>query len=154
MVARGKLEYVFKVNLKNAKRIWRLVGLGADRTLDDLHWAIFTAFDRDDEHLYSFYFPRAPRSRAARAGVREFVAPFAFEEPGPWDDGTRFDASAARLKSMDFVVGQRFEYLFDFGDSWWHEVRVEAIQPVAAGAVSPIVRHRHGVSPPQYAQDE
>lgn len=152
MGARSKIECVFRVNLKSAKRIWRVVGLTADRTLDDLHWAIFSAFDRDDEHLYSFYLPHAPRS--ARARVREYVAPVAFEPPGPWDDGTRFDASATRLNTLDLKVGQQFEYLFDFGDSWWHEVRVEAIQPVAAGAPSPIVRQKHGGSPPQYAQDE
>ncbi len=154
MGARGTLEVVFRVKLKGAKRIWRLVGLRADRTLDDLHWAIFAAFDRDDEHLYAFYFPHASRSRAARARVREYVAPYAFEEPGPWDDGTRFDASATRLTTLELQVGQQFEYLFDFGDSWWHEVRVEAIQPVAAGAQLPIVRQKHGVSPPQYPQDE
>jgi Plasmid pRiA4b ORF-3-like protein len=154
MVARAKIEYVFRVNLKGAKRIWRLVGLTADRTLDDLHWAIFAAFDRDDEHLYSFYFPHAPRSRSGHARVREYVAPFAFEEPGPWDDGTRFDASATRLKNLELKVGHEFEYLFDYGDSWWHQVRVEAIQPVVAGTQNPTVRERHGVSPPQYAQDE
>ncbi len=149
---RAMVEYVFRVKLKHAKRIWRLVALPADRTLDDLHWAIFAAFDRDDEHLYSFYFPHLPRRRAAGERVLEYTAPFAFEDPGPWDDGTPFDASATRLASLGLKVGQQFDYLFDFGDSWLHEVCVEAIQPV--GRRDPIVREKHGASPPQYEQDE
>ena len=49
--------YVFKVALSGSKRIWRRIAMRPAQTLDDLHEAIFTAFDRYDEHLYSFFFP-------------------------------------------------------------------------------------------------
>lgn len=49
--------FVFKVALKGARRIWHRIAIRSDQTLDDLHKAIFNAFDRYDEHIYSFYIP-------------------------------------------------------------------------------------------------
>ena len=57
----SEIEYRLKVNLNGAKRILRLIVMRGDQTLDDLHEAIFAAFDRFDAHLYAFYFPKAPR---------------------------------------------------------------------------------------------
>lgn len=148
-------EYRFKVNLKGAKRIWRLIAMRGDQTLDDLHEAIFVAFDRFDSHLYSFYFPKAPPRRRAAAGPtpREYAAPFMFEEPDPF--GTqRFNAARARLDTLGLRVGQQFEYLFDFGDSWWHEVKVEQVGPAVSGRRYPEIVEKHGRSPAQYGHAE
>jgi len=53
----AKPVYVLKVALCGSKGIWRRIAMLPAQTLDDLHEAIFTAFDRYDEHLYSFFFP-------------------------------------------------------------------------------------------------
>lgn len=156
-MAKSKTEYLFKVNLKGAKRIWRTIVLQGDQTLHDLHELIFAAFDRYDEHLYSFYFPKACiGARKVRARVREYTAPFVMEDPGPFDDGTRLNAAGTILDDLRLRVGQRFEYLFDFGDSWWHEVSVEQIRPAEPGARVSSLVEKHGKSPPQYlsAEDE
>ena len=58
--------YVFKVALKGAKRIWRRIAIRSDQTLDELHQATFDAFDRYDEHLYSFYLPPLESRTLAR----------------------------------------------------------------------------------------
>jgi hypothetical protein len=34
---RSENEYCLKINLKGAKRIWRLIAMRGDQTLDDLH---------------------------------------------------------------------------------------------------------------------
>ena len=85
--------YLFKVNLKGARRIWRTIALRGDQTLDDLHEAIFEAFDRDDPHLYSFYFPKAP-SRRPQSGrtPKEYTAPPMFDDHNPFGDEDRFNA--------------------------------------------------------------
>lgn len=148
-------EYRFKVNLKGAKRIWRLIALRGDQTLDDLHEAIFLAFDRFDAHLYSFYFPKAPRRRPSGGQVpREYAAPFMFEEPDPFGTQRRFDAARTRVDTLALKVGQQFEYLFDFGDSWWHEIRVEQVGPVVSGRRYPEIVEKHGRSPAQYGDAE
>lgn len=146
-------EYRFKVNLKGAKRIWRLIAMRGDQTLDDLHEAIFGAFDRFDSHLYSFYFPKAPRRRSAVGPTpREYAAPFTVEEP--FGTQRRFNAARTRLDTLGLKVGQQFEYLFDFGDSWWHEVMVEQVGPVVSGRRYPEIVEKHGRSPAQYGHAE
>jgi len=52
--------FIFKVALAGRKNIWRKIAIKGNQTLDDLHGAIFDAFDRYDDHLYSFYFPLKP----------------------------------------------------------------------------------------------
>ena len=81
--------FVFKVALAGRKSIWRRIALRGNQTLDDLHEAIYDAFDRDDEHLYSFSFP-AP-GRRSLAGPRcatgvEYVSPNMLEFDGPFSD--------------------------------------------------------------------
>ena len=152
--ARADTQYLFKVRLKGVRRIWRTIALRGDQTLDDLHDAIFEAFDRYDPHLYSFYFPKGP-GRGPRSGPRpkEYTAPM-FDDPDPFGDEDRIKAAETRLDDLRLRVGQRFEYLFDFGDSWWHEVAVEKIGPVTPDVRYGVIEKK-GASPPQYeAVDE
>jgi len=142
---------VFKVALKNAKRIWRKIAARSDQTLDDLHQAIFNAFDRFDDHLYSFYFPPpGARGRNAWRNVPEFTHP-SNSEGGDFFGTRRVrNAAQAELRSLGLRPGQTFLYLFDFGDSWWHEIKVESVDlPIEEGAYPRIVEQR-GESPPQY----
>jgi len=60
------------------------------------------------------------------------------------------NAADARLDALGLKVGQQFEYLFDFGDSWWHEIKVEQIQPAGTRKRLSFVVEKHGKSPPQY----
>jgi hypothetical protein len=74
-------EYLFKVNLKRRRSIWRTGLLRGDQTLDDLHEVIFVAFDRYDEHLYCFYFPKARRGRLGYGKPpREYMSPRGFDQ--------------------------------------------------------------------------
>jgi len=149
-------QYRIKVSLKRRHSVWRSVVLRGDQTLNDLHNAIFVAFDRDDEHLYSFYFPNAGARRSVQAGKqsREYTSPEGF---GPGErsgfDG-RYDAAGTKLDDLKLTVAQTFEYLFDFGDMWWHDLKVEAIGPRESGSTYPQFVAQRGASPPQYPEDE
>ena len=147
--AKSNNEYVFKVALKGAKRIWRGIAARGDQTLEQLHEAIFAAFDRFDEHLYSFYFPKAPRRRGpVLTPPKEYVAPLSFEP-----SGRHFNAATTTIDDLKLKVGQTFEYLFDYGDCWWHEITVKQAGRVSKPRRSPEVVSRHGESPPQYAAE-
>jgi hypothetical protein len=148
-------QYVLKVNLKGNRRIWRLLVLSGDQTLDDLHETIYLAFDRYDEHLYSFYFPRAATRRDG-IGFRskEYASPITMEEPDPINDEKPRNAARTRLDKLNLKIGQTFEYLFDFGDMWWHELKVVAIEPRDPKSQLPMVTERHGESPQQYPSSE
>src|SRR5437870_897706 len=102
--------FVFKVALKGQKRIWRRLAIRGDQTLDDLHEAIYDAFDRDDEHLYSFYFLKpGARGRDRLAGAIEFAHPYAAKDAGAFADGPVSDASQRTIASLKLKQGQTFE---------------------------------------------
>ena len=42
------------------------------------------------------------------------------------------------------------EYLFDFGDNWLFEVRLEKLEPVNPKIRKPVVIDGRGQAPPQY----
>jgi hypothetical protein len=46
--------YTLKVALEGDCGIWRKIAIRGGQSLDDLHCIIFDAFDREEEHLYSF----------------------------------------------------------------------------------------------------
>jgi hypothetical protein len=140
---------VFKVALKNRMSIWRRIAVRSDQTLDEFHQAIFTAFDRDDEHLYSFYFPPpGVRGRDIVGKSPEFTSPFMFENN---DFPTKAkDAAKTRFSVLPLKRSQRFLYLFDFGDCWWHEITVESIDSPCDKGKYPRVLEKRGESPEQY----
>jgi len=153
----SKAVFVFKVALAGEKHIWRRLALRSDQTLDDLHWAIFRAFDRDDEHLYSFYFPRpGTKGRARMRDALEYTCPYACEEPSPFSDEVLHNAAESELGALGLKPRQVFFYLFDFGDEWWHQIAVEKIDAEPEKGKYPRVLEKAGESPPQYpdADDE
>lgn len=152
---RSNKQYLIKVNLKGLRRTWRLLALRGDQTLDDLHETIFLAFDRYDEHLYSFYFPKAATGREKVVfRPKEYTSPVALQEPYPFSDEKPFNAAHTTLEDLHLIVEQTFEYLFDFGDMWWHELKVVAIDPIDLEVKLPKVLESHGDSPPQYPPND
>jgi hypothetical protein len=120
-----------------------------DQTLLDLHHAIFEAFGRWEEHMFEFQFGKGPMDPNAP----RYVLPSAFKE----DMGDR-NPPAGRvdqttLDSLDLKVGDRFGYWFDFGDDWWHQINVEAIEDKTPKGKLPKVTKRVGKSPPQYLDE-
>jgi hypothetical protein len=148
-------EYLFKVNLRGRRSIWRTVLLRGDQTLDDLHEAIFAAFDRYDEHLYCFYFPKARRARLPSSKPpKEYRSPRGFDGTKGLEIDNRYNAAGARLDDLRLKVSQTFEYLFDFGDEWWHEIIVQKIGPIESGGTYPRIVEKRLASPPQYPETD
>ena len=143
--------FVLKVTLAGQKSIWRRIALRESQTLDDLHEAIFDAFERDDEHLYSFYFPRpGTKGRDRLRDAVEYACPFSCKDPGPFSDDALPNAAKTALSSLGLKPGKVFLYLFDFGDEWLHEITVEQTDAPAAKGKYPQVVEKHGKSPAQY----
>jgi hypothetical protein len=51
---------------KKNTEISRTIQIRDDQTLEDLHRAIFDAFDRFDEHMYEFQFGKGPMDPKAK----------------------------------------------------------------------------------------
>ena len=124
----------------------RKIEARGDHTLADLHYAIFDAFDREDEHLYEYQFGG---KRPMNPDARRYGPPMATVDPFGDRDGSA-DAERTTLDSLGLATGDVFGYWFDFGDDWWHQVAVLTIDGNAPRGKLPRVTRRVGESPPQY----
>ncbi len=153
----SKLLYVLKISIfdgplteafvKKNPEMSRVIEIQGGQTLKELHGAIFAAFDREEEHMYEFQVggtgPNDPNAD-------RYVLAVAMDD----DFGTKpaGDVAKTAIAALDLEIDESFGYWFDFGDDWWHQVSVEAIEEPAAKVKYPRVTERVGASPPQYAE--
>lgn len=123
----------------------RTIVMLGDQTLEALHWAIFDAFGRDDDHMYEFQFGAEPMEPdAARYVMAED------DSDGYMDKPAAGLAPRTTLDDLDLTTGKVFFYWFDFGDDWWHAIKVAAIDLGTPAGEYPQVVARTGANPPQY----
>ncbi len=128
--------------------ISRTIQIRGDQTLEDLHETIFDAFNRYDEHMYEFQMDgNGPMDPEAK----KYTLPMAME--GPFGDDQAGDVTRTNIGSLELKVNESFGYWFDFGDDWWHQINVVAIDNESSGKYPRIVKRR-GESPPQYPHIE
>ena len=128
----------------------RTIKIRGDQTLEDLHDTIFDAFRRWDGHMYEFQFGKGPMDPEAR----RYVLPGALEADMGEENPPTGRVDQARIDGLGREVGQSFGYGFDFGDDWWHQINVEAIDDKVPVGKLPRVTKRVGKSPPQYPDEE
>ncbi len=92
--------------------VWRRLVLPSSWTLEQLHLAIQAAFNWWNYHLHEF------RIGGLRYGDAELLMEDSCE-----GDPQVFSSGDVRLR--DFEYGAVFSYVYDFGDSWRHTVRIE-----------------------------
>jgi hypothetical protein len=74
-----------------------------------------------------------------------------YTSPGLDTHGTSRLATRIRIDSLALHPGQKFLYLFDYGDEWWHEVELIGINEKVPRVSYPRVVKKQGKSPPQYS---
>jgi Plasmid pRiA4b ORF-3-like protein/LexA DNA binding domain len=145
--------YVFLVYLTGGpisekftqKEISRVIEIRGDQTLEELHGAIFKAYDRSDEHLYEFQMGKRPFDPAGPN--------YGVSDSKPTKKGKTRDARTTKLDDLDLKLHRVFGYWFDFGDQWFHQVQLERIEKAIPTVTYPRVIKRVGKSPPQYPDD-
>lgn len=130
---------------KKNRIVSRTIQIRGDQTLEDLHDAIFEAFDREDEHMYEF---QIGGKRPMDPKAKRYVLPM--EPGGPFEDMDSAGTVDASISALGLQKQQSFGYWFDFGDDWWHQVYVLDIEEQAARGKYPKIIKRVGKSPPQY----
>ncbi len=124
--------YVFKVSLG---KIWRRIAISAQDTLEDLSDAILRAVGFDDDHLYSF----ALQDELGRTS--DAVGPESDDGPAAGD---------VRIGDLILAVGELMPYIYDFGDCWKFDVRLERIDPPDKAMKKPRLIAKEGKAPEQY----
>lgn len=122
----------------------RTIEIEGHSSLKQLHKIIFSAFDREEDHLYEFHL--GPESRFPnKRYVLEQLEEDEEEECGIIEHTT--------IHELHLEEGDAFGYLFDYGDLWIHQIEVKAILEQKDENVSyPRVSKKIGRSPPQYAE--
>ena len=105
----GQRGYRLLVELADIEpRIWRRLRVPDATPLPLLHRILQVAFSWKDQHLHEF-----------RVGTVYFGVPDE-DEPPP-----HIDEKHVRLYQLLHEPGDRLTYLYDFGDSWEHELVLE-----------------------------
>lgn len=111
-IARGLHAWQLYVELEEVRpKVWRRLLVPLDIDLSGLHVALLWGTGWDGGHVHEFIF-----------GPDHY---------GATEPGSEFPDDLRREEDvlLSHALGRRksFKYLYDFGDSWWHTVKVERI---------------------------
>ena len=126
-------SYVIKVSL--GRDCYRYIQIGKQKTLGALSEAILDAFEFDDDHCHAFFMDDRYWS--------DFAAYFSDD----MDEGCRISYKMP-LGRLGLKKGDKFKYLFDFGDEWRFQCRV--MQELEEKTRNSRVIKSVGDSPAQY----
>ncbi|MGH3170390.1 MAG: plasmid pRiA4b ORF-3 family protein, partial [Trebonia sp.] len=121
-----------KITLRGVSKpaVWRRVLVPAEMTLGGLHQVVVRAMGWNDGHLHSF-----------SDGISEWGAA-----------DSDLDIEDEDEVDVGFVLslpGERLGYLYDFGDGWEHDIKLEKVtMPVGAKPPVPVCLAGKGACPP------
>ena len=130
--------YQFKITLLEVMPpIWRRIQV-RNCTLDKLHERIQTAMGWTNSHLYQFVI------NGERYGDPQLI-------DVPSDDYYCVDATMTKISDVLPKSGERFpfQYEYDFGDSWHHEILFEGCLPTIKGIRYPVCIEGERACPPE-----
>ena len=130
--------YQFKITLLDVTPpIWRRIQV-RNCTLDKLHERIQTAMGWTNSHLSQFVID------GERYGDPQLI-------DVPSDDYYCVDATVTKISDVLPKSGDRFQfqYEYDFGDSWHHEILFEGCLPTTKGIRYPVCVEGERACPPE-----
>ncbi len=112
--------------------IWRRILVPGDTKLSVLSEILLAAMGWHGYHLHQF-----------------IVDGVYYGEPNPDDFFDVEDERKATLQQIAPDVGSKFKYEYDFGDSWEHTIKVEAILEAEEGMTYPVCIKGKRACPPE-----
>ena len=112
--------------------IWRRIKIRSDSTIADLHYIIQIVMGWTDSHLHRFVIHGQDYGIAQIGGISFYD-----------------DPRKVKLSSVDWRAKERFLYEYDFGDSWQHQIRVEAILAPKSNCFYPVCISGQRACPPE-----
>ena len=131
----------FKIQIRDIKKppVWRRIVIPGNFTFHDLHNTIQSAFGWWDEHLYQFQ--RYPFDGG-------WCLKDIDEDDDNWGERPE-DARETNVATFIQHMGlEKFVYVYDFGDSWVHDITVEQIDH-DANLDHPVCLAGKGACPPE-----
>src|SRR5688572_29052471 len=112
--------------------IWRRLVVPGDMTLHHLHWVLQVVMGWTNSHLHQFN-----------------VGETCYGLPSPDVEWEQQDERRAKVGRVAPKPGGTFVYEYDFGDSWTHDVVVEAVEPRNPQAQLPFCLEGERACPPE-----
>jgi len=114
--------YVFKAQFSFNKKIWRFIEIAGNQTLSDFDDILRIAFKHDtSDHLSGFW-------KLVTRGKTKRVRKIDLANIDPFGKG---EGSNLKIAELGLNIGDKLEYVYDFGDWIDHEITLEAINPKA-----------------------
>ena len=108
--------YQFKITLRHlTPAVWRRIQVSSEITLGQLHDVIQIAMGWYNDHLHDF--------RLEKVGFASRTDPMG----GDLDIGDEYDENDYRLGELGLRAKSKFDYRYDFGDDWIHQLVLEKI---------------------------
>jgi hypothetical protein len=127
-----------------SRKVTRKIELKEIQTLDDLcRSIIYKSFGWDDPHMYSFFFDNRPYSRNRKMEYCCEVEEDALT-------GEKSNSTKTKLKDLLLKKGQKFLFIFDFGDDHQFGIKVEGFGETQKGKEYPLIIDENGKAPKQY----
>ncbi len=119
--------------------VWRIVEVQHTMTLHELHACIQVAMGWESHHLYEFEI-------SGQRYEMPYTPPMSVVGE---DEG--LNTHNTKLRELGLKVGDTFTYLYDFGDSWLHEITVKSYsgRPQSTFDTLPICRAGAMACPPE-----
>jgi len=125
--------YQLKISLVGiSPSIWRRVLLRSDSTIMDLHYVIQFLMGWTDQHLNRFVIYGKEYGVYHSGGLM-------FQD----------DPEKICLDQFNFRLKERFQYEYNFYDSWMHEIRLEKIIDYIPSKTYPVCISGSGGTPPE-----
>jgi hypothetical protein len=130
----AKFNYVFDAHITGIEPgIWRRIEIGRENRLSTLAAVIMTVFDWSGLHLHDF-----------RIGGKEYGVP----DPDFHDHET-IEERKIRISDLNLRDLKRFDFTYDFGDNWDHEIRLVDVKPAESGDNLPKCLDGARAAPPE-----
>ena len=113
--------YQFEISLKEVNPpIWRRIQVPESYNFWDLHVAIQDSMGWWDSHLHSFTLENPETGEETEIGI-----------PGDefWDEVPTRPGWKEKISKWFTEKNKKAEYVYDFGDDWHHEIKLEKILP-------------------------
>jgi len=127
--------FQFKIQLKNVEPpVWRRLVVPSNITFRSFHHVIQAAFGWGNYHLYQF----SPKGWGSMPAIQAQIGD---------DLELTLDSETVLLPDIITHEGQALVYIYDFGDDWQHQIKLENISEQAVRI--PLCTGGEGACPPE-----
>jgi hypothetical protein len=142
--------YRFKVSIIGVSRLYRIIEATENCTFNELHEAIFQAFNKYDPHLYSFFITKQDTKSLPKILTSPEITHPDNVENIMGVECERESACQTLICHAGLKENDIFHYLFDFVDDWWHRIEVKKVTEIPTRNKYIRIIHSMGMPPPQY----